>query len=129
MNRAAKYVWVLLVMLAMSPGRAADLSAEQVRAILGAAEPDKPANLSGRSLENLDLSNVDFKRAKLSGSNLYGAKLDGADLSGANLARAKLDLEQVWPLQVVLVGLLQVVLELPADEEEDHEGQHQFHAA
>src|SRR5260370_1365970 len=44
-------------------------------------------------------------------------------------ARTKFDLEQVWPLQVVFVGLLQVVLELPADEEEDHEGQHQFDAA
>src|SRR5215471_2753385 len=92
MNRAAKCVSVLLLILGMSPSRAADLSAEQLRAILAASEPDKPANLSGRSLENLDLSNVDFKRANLSGTNLYGAKLDGADLSGANLSRAKLDL-------------------------------------
>ena len=82
MSRAAKYVWVLLLLiLAMSSGRAADLSADQVHAMLAASEPEKPANLSGRSLENLDLSNVDFKRANLSGANLYGAKLDGADLS------------------------------------------------
>ena len=92
MNRAAKFVWVLVLILAMSPARAADLSAEQVRAILAASQPDKPANLSRRSLENLDLSNVDFKHANLFGANLYGAKLDGADLSGANLSWAKLDL-------------------------------------
>ena len=76
----------------MSPCRGADFNAEQVHEILASAFPDKPADLSGKSLENLDLSNLDFKRANLSGANLFGAKLVGADLSGANLSGAKLDL-------------------------------------
>jgi uncharacterized protein YjbI with pentapeptide repeats len=68
------------------------LTAERVRGILASAAPDMPADLSGKSLENLDLSKVDFKRANLSGANLFGAKLDGANLTGANLSGAKLDL-------------------------------------
>ena len=91
MKRALCCVWVLLV-LTMSPCRGADFNAEQVHEILASAFPDKPADLSGKSLENLDLSNLDFKRANLSGANLFGAKLVGADLSGANLSGAKLDL-------------------------------------
>jgi len=82
---ALAFVWI-------SPALSADFSAAQVRAILAAATADKPADLSGNSLENLDLSNLDFRRANLSGANLFGAKLDSADLSGANLSGAKLDL-------------------------------------
>ena len=90
MKRAAKCLWVLL-MLAASPCGAADLSAQEVRAILAAATSDKPADLSGKSLEYLDLSNLDFKRANLLGTNLFGAKLDGANLSsGANFTGAKM---------------------------------------
>jgi PQQ-dependent catabolism-associated CXXCW motif protein len=81
-----------LPVTAAEPVPDADLGVEQVREILTAATPEKPADLSGRSLENLDLSNVDFKRANLSGANLFGAKLDGANLAGANLSGAKLDL-------------------------------------
>ena len=81
-----------LVVLATSPCRSADFIPGQVREILALAAPDKPADLSRKSLENLDLSNVDFKRANLSGANLFGAKLVGADLSGTNLSGAKLDL-------------------------------------
>jgi len=90
-NRAVKFICVLL-MLSASPCRAADLAADQVRAMLDTAGPDHPADLSGRSLEDLDLSNLDFKRANLSRANLFGAKLVGADFSGANLSGAKLDL-------------------------------------
>jgi uncharacterized protein YjbI with pentapeptide repeats len=91
LETCAKRVCVLLV-LAGSPCRAADLGAEQVREILAAATQERPADLSAKSLDNLDLSNLDFKLANLAGSNLFGAKLDGADLSGANLSRARLDL-------------------------------------
>ena len=91
MRRALGCVWVLLV-LANSPCRGADLNAEQVREILASAALGKPADLAGKSLENLDLSNLDFKRANLSGANLFGAKLVGADFASANLACAKLDL-------------------------------------
>src|SRR5215467_3733104 len=94
MSRVVGLVCILL-MLGMSAGRGAELSLEQVRSKLAAATPDKPADLSGESLENLDLSNVDFKRANLSGANLFGAKLEDANLARANLSGAKLDLAWV----------------------------------
>jgi uncharacterized protein YjbI with pentapeptide repeats len=78
-------VWITLV-------QGADLSAVQVREILATATPDKPVDLSRKSLEGLDLSSLDFRHANLSGANLYGAKLDGANLVGANLSGARLDL-------------------------------------
>src|SRR6516162_7146682 len=89
--RSANLGWVLLV-LGISSARAADLTATQVRQILASAGPETPADLSGKSLENLDLSNLDFRRANLAGANLFGAKLDSADFSGANLSGARLDL-------------------------------------
>jgi PQQ-dependent catabolism-associated CXXCW motif protein len=81
-----------LPMTTVEPVPSGDLDATQIREILAAASPEKPADFAGRSLENLDLSNVDFKRANLSKANLFGAKLEGADLSGADLSGAKLDL-------------------------------------
>jgi uncharacterized protein YjbI with pentapeptide repeats len=101
MNRPHSCVLVLL-MLSISRAVGGDLSVERVVEILSAASPDRPADLSGKSLENLDLSNVDFKRANLSGANLFGAKLDGADLSGANLSGAKLDL--AWIMRANFTG-------------------------
>ena len=92
MIRAAGFILVAVLVLATAPGRAADLSTEQVRAILALSGPDRPADLSGKSLENLDLSKLDFRHADLSGANLFGAKLVGANLAGANLSVAKLDL-------------------------------------
>ncbi len=91
MSKAVGLAW-LWVMLAIAPALGADLSAEQVHAIVAAAASDRPADLSGKSLENLDLSNFDFRRANLSGANLFGAKLVGADFSGVDLSGAKLDL-------------------------------------
>jgi hypothetical protein len=91
MNETSNFICAVLI-LAAFPGHAADLNAEQLRAIIAAAEPSRPADLSGKALDNLDLSNVDFKRANLSGANLFGAKLVGADLSGTDLSGAKLDL-------------------------------------
>lgn len=86
---------ILLLMTAMRPALSADLTADQVHKLLAAAAPNRPADLSGKSLENLDLSNFDFKRANLSRANLFGAKLVGADFTGANLSGAKLDLAWV----------------------------------
>ena len=80
----SRFAWVSMVVW-ISPAQSADFSAAQVRAIIAVATADKPADFSGKSLENLDLSNLDFRRANLSGANLFGAKLDSADLSGANL--------------------------------------------
>jgi uncharacterized protein YjbI with pentapeptide repeats len=104
MKRALGCVWVLLA-LATSPSVGADLNAAQVREILASASPDKPTDLSGKSLESIDLSNLDFKRANLSGVNLFGAKLVGADLSGANLSGAKLDLAWIMRANFTNVDL------------------------
>jgi uncharacterized protein YjbI with pentapeptide repeats len=82
--------------------QAADLTAEEVRAIVAAASPSHPADLSGKSLKNLDLSGLDFKRANLSGTDLFGAKLDGADLSHADLSGARLDL--AWIMRANFTG-------------------------
>jgi len=87
----SRFAWAL-VFVWISPAQSGDFSAARVRAIVAAATADKPADLSGKSLENLDLSSLDFRQANLSGANLFGAKLDSADLSGANLSGAKLDL-------------------------------------
>jgi uncharacterized protein YjbI with pentapeptide repeats len=85
----------LLLVLTGPPCRAADLGVEQVREILAAATREKPADFSGKSLDNLDFSNLDFKQANLSGTNFFGAKLVGANLSGANLSGTRLDLAWV----------------------------------
>ena len=84
-------VW-LLAALWVPTAHSADLDAAQLREILAAATAEKPADFSGKSLENLDLSNLDFKRAKLAGANLFGAKLVDSDLAGADLSGARLDL-------------------------------------
>ena len=55
MGKALGLLWVL-ALAAISPALGADLSAEQVREILAASTPEKPADLSGKNLENLDLS-------------------------------------------------------------------------
>jgi uncharacterized protein YjbI with pentapeptide repeats len=91
MSKALGLVW-LVVMAVTLPASAAELTAKRVHEILAAASPERPADFSGRSLENLDLSNFDFKGADLSRTNLFGAKLVGADFLRANLSGAKLDL-------------------------------------
>ena len=94
MTKALALVW-LLATSATPTAWAADLTAEQVHEILSRAAPDQPADLSRKSLENLDLSNFDFRSANLSGADLFGAKLVGADFSHADLSGAKLDLAWV----------------------------------
>src|SRR6266567_2190311 len=71
---------------------AADLDADQVRAALAATTPEHPADLSGKSLRNLDLSHFDFSGANLAHADLFGAKLEGANFAGANLSGANLNL-------------------------------------
>ena len=92
----------LLMILATSPVLGADLTAAQVHQTLSVASPERPADFSGKSLENLDLSNFDFRRARLTRTNLFGAKLVGADFSGANLSGAKLDL--AWVMRANFTG-------------------------
>ena len=52
MKRALGLI-LLLLMTAMAPALAADLTADQVHKLLTAAAPNRPANLSGKSLESL----------------------------------------------------------------------------
>ena len=82
----------LLLAAAMLPARGAELSAERVREILVAAAPGHPADLSGKSLAELDLSRFNFRGANLARANLFGAKLVDADFTDADLSGAKLDL-------------------------------------
>jgi uncharacterized protein YjbI with pentapeptide repeats len=82
--------------------RPADITAEEVQHILIRSDPDHPADLSGRSLKNLDLSHMKLAGANLSGANLFGAKLDGADLHGANLRNANLNLS--WLIHADFTG-------------------------
>ena len=48
MSKALCLVW-LMVMTAVPPALGADLTAERVAAILAAASPERPADLSGKS--------------------------------------------------------------------------------
>ena len=69
----------------------ADLSAEQVTALLAAATPAAPANLAGKDLSDLDLSRLDFRGADLRGTSFFGSRLVESDLRGANLEAANLN--------------------------------------
>lgn len=81
---------------------AADLSVEEVRALLEKATPEGPADFSGKNLSELDLSGLDFKRANLARADLFGTKLVGANLSHANLSGARLDL--AWIMRADFTG-------------------------
>jgi uncharacterized protein YjbI with pentapeptide repeats len=92
----------LLVLWTTTPVPAADLSADEVRAALTAATPERKADFSGKSLEGLDLSGLDLRRAKLADANLYGTKLVGADLTGVDLSGAVLNL--AWIMRANFTG-------------------------
>ena len=111
-------------LLAGRSGWAAELSTEQVRAVLSAASPSKPADLAGKDLSDLDLSGVDFRGANLRGASFFGSKLvlanlRGAKLEGANLNGAWLmgtdftgaDLTRASLLSVVILHWLEVTHE------------------
>lgn len=91
----------LALLLATSAG-AADLSVEEVRAALARATPERPADLAGRNLRELDLSGLDFRGAHLAHADLFGAKLVGANLAGADLRFARLDL--AWIMRADFTG-------------------------
>ena len=83
---------IVVFAAAMPPGAgAADLSAEQVTALLAAATPAAPANLAGKDLSDLDLSRLDFRGADLRGASFFGSRLVESDLRGANLEAANLN--------------------------------------
>jgi len=75
----------------------ADMTRIEVEAVLAAANPARPADLSARRLNGLDLSGLDFRGAKLQATRLNGANLAGANLDGATL-------DQAWALDADLTG-------------------------
>src|SRR5690349_5994703 len=66
----------------------AELSVEQVSALLKSATPATPADLAGKDLSDLDLSKLDFRHAQLRGASFFASKLVLADFRGANLEGA-----------------------------------------
>ena len=80
----------LLATGAGSPVAAAEMSVEEVTALLSRASREIPPDLSGRDLSGLDLSGLDFKAGNLRGANLKDAKLSGANLQGVELQKANL---------------------------------------
>jgi uncharacterized protein YjbI with pentapeptide repeats len=88
-------VVVGLLILAVSPAWAADLTVDEIRSALAVATPAKPADFSGKSLEELDLSNLDLSGANFANANMRAVKLDGAKLRGTNLSGAILNLAWV----------------------------------
>src|SRR6185437_11176356 len=81
-----------LLALAAAGARAAEMTAEQVRAAVAAAGPGHPVDLAGKNLEDLDLSGLDLEGANLTGADFHGAKLVDANLAHADLTGARLDL-------------------------------------
>ena len=77
---------IALLIVGLAPmGYAADMSADEVKALLIAHQGQGVPDLSNRDLGGLDLSNIDFKRANLTGAAMRKTNLTGADLSGAVL--------------------------------------------
>ncbi|HEX2888150.1 pentapeptide repeat-containing protein, partial [Vineibacter terrae] len=91
-----------LLVLALAPARAADLTREEVVRKLAAATPAAPADFSGRSLEKLDLSDLDLSLATFTNANMRAVKLDSARLRGARLAGANLNL--AWVMRADFTG-------------------------
>jgi uncharacterized protein YjbI with pentapeptide repeats len=75
----------------------AELSRADVIAMLEAATPDQPADLSNKGLNGLDLSNLD-----LSGADLSRSRLNRVNLKGTLLRGARLDL--AWLIEANLEG-------------------------
>src|SRR5215471_5624998 len=100
LNRAAKWIWLLLLVLAASPCPAADLTIEQVRDKLAAATCEHPADFSGKSLDNLDwIMRANFTNADLSKASLFGpvvssgvdvSAAEGPSFKGANFSGARI---------------------------------------
>src|ERR1700752_3003902 len=92
-RRHAAFVTVvgLMVALGMMTARAADLSADQVKALLKGASPSMPADFTGKDLSDLDLSGLDFRNARLSKVSFFGSKLVESDFRGATLTGANLN--------------------------------------
>ncbi len=75
----------------------AEMTREDVAALLAAATPNQPADLGKKRLNRLDLSGLDF-----SGANLRSARMNGANLAGSSFDGAVLS--QAWLLKANLAG-------------------------
>lgn len=78
---------LLLALGAMNAG-AAELSLDQVSAMLKRASPAAPADFTNKDLSDLDLSRLDFRNARLRGVNFFASKLVESDFRGATLVGA-----------------------------------------
>lgn len=68
-------------------GQAAELTREQLLALIAASSEAGKPDLSRRDLTGIDLSGVDFKGADLFAANLSGSMLQRANFAGANMNR------------------------------------------
>jgi len=75
----------------------AELSRDDVIALLKRRQPDAPLDLSGKSLNGLDLSGLDLSRVNFRAARLVKTKLKGAKLDHAIL-------DQAWLLEADLTG-------------------------
>lgn len=75
-----------LVGTSQDPARGAEVTREQLLAVLEAYGEERP-DLSRRDLTGIDLSGIDFKKADLFAANLSGSAVQGASFAGANLNR------------------------------------------
>lgn len=89
-------VSVLIITPAMtSLGAAATLKLRDIVVALTKATTQKPVDLSGKDLSDLDLSNLNFKAARLDQANLFGSNLSSSDLRNVHLKGVTLDRAQL----------------------------------
>ena len=81
----------LLAGMGASPAGAADMTADEVRALLAQPRDGKAVSLAKRDLSDLDLSKLDLHGVDLSYAKLFGTRLASADLRGAKLVGANLN--------------------------------------
>src|SRR6266571_2785417 len=67
----------------------AEMSRQEVEAVLAKASADAPADFTGASLKGANLFATQMARAHLDGADLTGARI-AADLSGASLVGASI---------------------------------------
>jgi uncharacterized protein YjbI with pentapeptide repeats/rhodanese-related sulfurtransferase len=65
----------------------AEMTREEVEALIAAAPPGQPPDLTKRRLSGLDLSGIDFK-----GADLHWVRLNNSNLRGTNLQNCRIDL-------------------------------------
>jgi uncharacterized protein YjbI with pentapeptide repeats len=99
------------VLMPLGSLHASDMTVAEVRTALAAATPERPADFSGKALDNLDLSGLDLRGAVLAGVNLFGAKLVDCDLTGANLHGANLNLAWIMRANFTRADLSQASLQ------------------